>query len=180
LICRECRPHFQHMRQLRMTTAAATVIIAFIPILLASAAVALPSPHSTTPSSDSWFREKYLQQTYSDYYHYTLTRYEFGDNDRDVCPDFHKSASIFAITGQQIYRITKTCSSLYVQKDITKSVNYTPPPAHYIQLIDITVMDVVRFVTEFACYTFEIGMFILSVILLCCSTILIGIGLFCS
>ena len=163
-----------------MTTAAATVIIAFIPILLASAAVALPSPHSTTPSSDSWFREKYLQQTYRDYYHYTLTRYEFGDNDRDVCPDFHKSASIFAITGQQIYRITKTCSSLYVQKDITKSVNYTPPPAHYIQLIDITVMDVVRSVTEFACYTFEIGMFILSVILLCCSTILIGIGLFCS
>ena len=163
-----------------MTTAAATVIIAFIPILLASAAVELPSPHSTTPSSDSWFREKYLQQTYRDYYHYTLTRYEFGDNDRDVCPDFHKSASIFAITGQQIYRITKTCSSLYVQKEITKSVNYTPPEAHYIQLIDITVMDIVRFVTEFACYTFEIGMFILSVILLCCSTILIGIGLFCS
>ena len=168
-------------------TAAATVIIAFMPILLASAAVALPSQprptsrsSSTTPSSDSWFREKYLQQTYRDYYHYTLTRYEFGDNDRDVCPDFHKSASIFAITGQQIYRITKTCSSLYVQKEITKSVNYTPPEAHYIQLIDITVMDVVRFVTEFACYTFEIGMFILSVILLCCSTILIGIGLFCS
>jgi|LauGreDrversion4_2_1035121.scaffolds.fasta_scaffold389601_2 hypothetical protein len=167
------------MTKIRVSAAIATAmaILAITPLLVSTAALALPEP---VPGLKTWFREKYVQQTYDDYYHYTLTRYEFGDNDRDVCPDFHKSASIFAITGQQIYRITKTCSSLYVQKEIAKSANYTPHPAHYIQLIDITVMDVVRFLSEFACYTFEIGMFILSIILLCCSTILIGIGLLCS
>lgn len=167
------------MTKIRVSSAMATAmaILAITPLLVPIAALTLPEPGH---SSKTWFREKYLQQTYDDYYHYTLTRYEFGDNDRDVCPDFHKSASIFAITGKQMYRITKTCSSLYVNKETTGSVHYTPPEAHYIQLIDITVMDVVRFVTEFACYTFEIGMFILSIILLCCSTILIGIGLFCS
>lgn len=167
----------QQMTKIRVSTAMAMAILAITPLLVQSAALTLPEPGH---SSKTWFREKYLQQTYDDYYHYTLTRYELGDNDRDVCPDFHKSASIFAITGRQIYQITKTCSSLYVQKGNAKSVNYTPPPAHYIQLIDITVMDVVRFITEFACYTFEIGIFILSIILLCCSTILIGIGLLCS
>ena len=165
------------MTKIRVSAAIAITILAITLIVVPTAALALPEP---VPGLKTWFREKYVQQTYDDYYHYTLTRYEFGDNDRDVCPDFHKSASIFAITGQQIYRITKTCSSLYVQKEIAKSVNYTPHPAHYIQLIDITVMDVVRFLSEFACYTFEIGMFILSIILLCCRTILIGIGLLCS
>jgi hypothetical protein len=167
------------MTKIRVSAAMATAmaILAITPVLVESASLTLPEPGH---SSKTWFREKYVQQTYVDYYHYTLTRYELGDNDRDVCPDFHKSASIFAITGQQIYRITKTCSPLYVQKEIAKSVNYTPPEAHYIQLIDIMVMDVVQFLTEFACYTFEIGMFILSIILLCCSTILIGIGLLCS
>lgn len=160
-----------------MTMAMVMTILAITQILVPTTAVALPDPG---PYSKRWFREKYVQQTYDDYYHYTLTRYQFGDNDRDVCPDFHKSASIFAITGQQIYRITKTCSSLYPQKEISKSVNYTPPEAHYIHLIDITVMDVLQFLAEFACYTFEIGMYILSIILLCCSTVLIGIGLLCS
>jgi hypothetical protein len=160
-----------------MTMEIVMTILAITQILVPTTAVTLPDPGT---DSKRWFREKYVEQIYDDYYHYTITRYEFGDNDRDVCPDFHKSASIFAITGKQIYRITKTCSSLYVHKGITKSVNYTPPEAHYIQLIDITVMDVVRFLIEFACYTFEIGMFILSVILLCCSTILIGIGIMCS
>lgn len=167
----------QHMTKIRVSAAITMTILAIIPLLVSTAALALPEP---VPGLKPWFREKYLHQTYDDYYHYTLTRYKFGDNDRDVCPDFHKSASIFAITGQQIYRITKTCSSLDMQKKITKSVNYTPPEAHDIQLIDITVMDVVRFITEFACYTFEIGMFILSIVLLFCSTILIGIGLLCS
>lgn len=157
-------------------TAIAITILVTTPLLvLAGPVSALPSPGH---SSKTWFREKYLQQIYDDYYYYTLTRYDFEDNDRDVCPDFQKSASIFAITGQQIYQITKTCSLIYVQKVITKSANYTsPPPAHYIQRIDITLMDVVRFIIEVTCYTFEIGRFILLFVLLCYSTILLGIGL---
>lgn len=62
--------------------AMAMTILAITPLLVQSAALTLPEPGH---SSKTWFREKYVQQTYDDYYHYTLTRYEFGDNDRDVC-----------------------------------------------------------------------------------------------
>lgn len=133
------------------------------------------------PAKTSWFREKYLQQTYDDYYEYTVNRYILEDNDIDRCPDFEKSASIFAITNQQIYRISKTCK-IYVTKapDPDPSyVNYTPPDSQYTKLMNVTVMDVVHFVHEFACYTFEIGMFIMSLVLLCCSTLFIGFVMFC-
>jgi hypothetical protein len=143
-----------------------------------------PEVHARTnkkPAKTSWFREKYLQQTYDDYYEYTVNRYSLEDNDIDRCPDFEKSASIFAITNQQIYRISKTCK-IYITKahDPDPSyVNYTPPESQYMKLMNVTVMDVVHFVHEFACYTFEIGMYVLSVILLCCSTMFIGLVMFC-
>jgi len=56
-----------------------------------------PEVHAHTnkkPAKTSWFREKYLQQTYDDYYEYTVNRYSLEDNDIDRCPDFEKSASI--------------------------------------------------------------------------------------
>jgi hypothetical protein len=127
--------------------------------------------------SSSWFREKYLQQTYDDYYAYTVSRHSLEDNDIDICPDFEKSASIFAITSQHIYRISKTCK-IYVSKD-PSYINYTPPESYYTQVINVTVMDVIHFVHEFVCYTFEVGMLIISVIVLCCSTLFIGLVLFC-
>lgn len=89
--------------------------------------------------SKSWFREKYLQKTYDEYYHYTMTRYKLEDNDRDVCPEIHKSSVIYAITGQHLNRLDNRCS-LYLHK--INIIHYTPPEAYHAQLIRITVMDV--------------------------------------
>ena len=150
----------------------ATVIII---ALLTMAAVA---------SSSSWFREKYNEQTYNDYYDYTVSRYSLTDNNRDTCPDIHTSASIFAITGQQIRRVTRTCSSLYVNKGTSLSSSssipkYTPPEAHYIQLIEVTVVDVVEFIGVFMCYLFEVSMLLVSLILLLWTTLMMVMLLFC-
>lgn len=143
--------------------------------LLSMAAVAASS------ASSSWFREKYNEQTYNDYYDYTVSRYSLTDNNRDTCPDIHTSASIFAITGQQIQRVTRTCSSLYVTKGTTSSSipKYTPPEAHYIQLIEVTVVDVVEFIGVFMCYLLEIAMLLVSLILLIWSTLMMVMLLFC-
>jgi hypothetical protein len=89
--------------------------------------------------SKSWFREKYLQKTYDEYYHYTRTRHKLEDNDRDVCPEIHKSSVIYAITGQHLNRLDNRCS-LYLHK--INIIHYTPPEAYHAQLIRITVMDV--------------------------------------
>lgn len=150
----------------------ATVIIIIIIALL-----------STVAASSSWFREKYNEQTYDDYYDYTVSRYSLTDNNRDTCPDIHTSASIFAITGQQIRRVTRTCSSLYVTKGTSTSskatAKYTPPEAHYIQLIEVTVVDVVEFIGVFMCYLFEVSMILVSLILLLWSTLMMVMLLFC-
>lgn len=148
----------------------ATVIIMIIIALSASTA------------SSSWFREKYNEQTYNDYYDYTVSRYSLTDNNRDTCPDIHTSASIFAITGQQIRRVTRTCSSLYVTKGTSTSSSipkYTPPEAHYIQLIEVTVVDVVQMIGVFMCYLFEVSMILVSLILLLWSTLMMVMLLFC-
>jgi len=143
------------------------------------AAAAAAATTTTKEKPISRFREKYLEQIYNDQYHYTLTRRSLDDNDYDMCPDYHKSATIFSITGQQINRIITTCG-VYIERKPQNDIQYTPPESHYTILAQITVMDVIQFTSTFICYTFEIGMYIMSIILLCCSTILIGIGLLCS
>jgi hypothetical protein len=40
-------------------------------------------------------------------------------------------------------------------------------------------MDVIQLIRGFLCYTFEIGMYAMSILLLCCSTILITIVMYC-
>ena len=155
----------------------ATVII--FALLSTAAAVAA--------SASSWFRDKYNEQTYDDYYDYTVSRYSLTDNNRDTCPDIHTSASIFAITGQQIQRVTRTCSSLYVTKGTSSSSSsslssipkYTPPEAHYIQLIEVTVVDIVEFIGVFMCYLLEIAMLLVSLVLLFWTTLMMVMLLFC-
>jgi hypothetical protein len=145
----------------------------------AAAAAATTTTTTTMEKPISRFREKYLEQIYNDHYHYTLNRRSLEDNDYDMCPDYHKSATIFSITGQQINRIIRTCS-VYVERKPANDIQYSPHESHYTILAQITVMDVIQFTSAFICYTFEIGMYIMSIILLCCSTILIGIGILCS
>lgn len=161
-----------------MTVAQRSVPATVIIIALLSTAAAVSSA-----ASSSWFREKYNEQTYNDYYDYTVSRYSLTDNNRDTCPDIHTSASIFAITGQQIQRVTRTCSSLYVRKGTLLSSSsipkYTPPEAHYIQLIEVTVVDVVEFIGVFMCYLLEFAMLLVSLILLFWSTLIMVMLLFC-
>lgn len=147
------------------------IIIALLSMTMAAVA---------SSSSSSWFREKYNEQTYNDYYDYTVSRYSLTDNNRDTCPDIHTSASIFAITGQQIQRVTRTCSSLYVTKGTSLSIpKYTPPEAHYIQLIEVTVVDIVEFIGVFMCYLLEIAMLLVSLVLLFWTTLMMVMLLFC-
>jgi len=127
------------------------------------------------PAPASRFREKYLQRYNDEYHYYTVNRHSLEDNDIDKCPDFEKSSTIFAITGQQFYRIKYTCKAYFQPANPSGYVNYTPPESHYLQLSKITVMDIIRVTNGILCYTFEIGMYIMSVILLSCSTIFIGI-----
>lgn len=153
----------------------ATLTIALLSSTTMAAAVA---------SASSWFREKYNEQTYHDYYDYTVSRSSLIDNNRDTCPDFHASASIFAITGQQIQRVTRTCSSLYVNKGTTSAKakangKYNPPEAHYTQMADIIVVDVVEFIGVFMCYLLEFAMLLVSLILLFWSTLIMVMLLFC-
>ena len=142
-------------------------------------AAAAATTTTLTEKPISRFREKYLEQLYNDHYHYTLNRRSLEDNDYDMCPDYHKSATIFSITGQQINRVITTCG-VYIERKPENDIQYSPPESHYTILAQITVMDVIQFTSAFICYTFEIGMYIMSIILLCCSTILIGIGILCS
>ena len=72
---------------------------------------------SATPSSKTWFREKYLIGSHDIYYEYTLHRFQLGDNDHDMCPDIHKTATLYAIIGRYLHEVKHTCSSLYVQKN---------------------------------------------------------------
>lgn len=158
-----------------MTVAQRSVPATVIMIALLSAAA--------VAASSSWFREKYNEQTYHDYYDYTVSRYSLTDNNRDTCPDIHTSASIFAITGQQIQRVTRTCSSLYVTKRTSTSLSsipkYTPPEAHYIQLIEVSVVDVAEIIGVFMCYLLEIAMLLVSLILLFWTTLMMVMLLFC-
>jgi len=166
----------------RSRMATATVqrcVLAILTIALLSSTTMAAA--ASSPSS--WFREKYNEQTYHDYYDYTVSRSSLMDNNRDTCPDFHASASIFAITGQQIQRVTRTCSSLYVNKGTLSSskanAKYTPPEAYYIQLIEVTVVDVVEFIGVFMCYLLEFAMLLVSLILLFWSTLMMVMLLFC-
>ncbi len=134
----------------------------------------------------SWFREKYLQNSYDEYYHYTLTRYKLEDNDYDVCPDIHKSSIYFAITGQNMNRIKKTCSVFYVKKSTimnSDSDNYytSPNTTIYNEMPDtlLTITNILGIFSMVACYTFEISMLIMSVILASCSTLFMFMLLFC-
>lgn len=141
-----------------------------------------PSSPPSSPPSKSWFREKYLVGTYDTYYDYTLHRFEFSDNDHDMCPDVYKSATIFAMTGRYMNRIKQTCTYIYATKPTKNNyphIDYIPPPSYDLRFIHITVTDVLHFVGQFLCYTFEIGMIILSIVLASCSTLFMIILLFC-
>lgn len=155
--------------------------------LLAISSVS-PSPPSSPalPPSKSWFREKYLIGSYDIYYEYNLNRFRLDDNDRDICPDIDKTATIYAITGRYLQEIKQTCSSLYVKiptkNNNNQDIDYIPPPSFELQdleIIYIIATDVLQFLGQFLCYIFDIGITILSIVFAGCFTLFIVILLFC-
>ena len=152
------------------------------------------SPRSPAlPPSKSWFREKYLVGFYAIDYDYNLNRFEFGDNDRDMCPDVYKLATLFAITGRYFLEMKHTCASLYVQLptnnndshivyNIDYNIDYILPRSFELQdleMIYIIATDVLQFLGQLLCYIFDIGITILSVIFASCFTLFMVILMFC-
>ena len=132
-------------------------------------------------NAESWFREKYLQKTYDEYYDYSISRYRFGDNNPDICPEIHKSAIFFAITGRPMNRKTvfPTCfPSLYARKLSKIDLQYHPPEAHYVRLVRVTVTDVIEPLGNFMCYLFELCMILLSMIFASFGTLVMIILIF--
>jgi len=143
------------------------------------------SRSSSSPPSKSWFREKYLVGSYAIYYDYNLNRFEFGDNDRDMCPDVYKLATIYAITGRYLHEIKHTCSSLYLQiptKNNDSQIDYILPRSFELQdfeIIYVIATDVLQFLGQLLCYIFDIGITILSIVFAACFTLFMVILLFC-
>ena len=145
-------------------------------IAFLAAAASAPSAAAVVVPSVSWFREKYLTQTYNEYYTYTLTRWRLDDNDRDACPEFHKSAVYFAITGQQLWRQPRI-----------RAPPPRPPPrppripmytAHDVRLIHYTVSDAAFFLLDFAQYSCELLILLLSVLMALLTSMILMILVF--
>ena len=141
-------------------------LLLFISGILLAVAAAAPV---AAPAPNSWFREKYLSQTYDEYYHYSISRYRFGNNEHDVCPEIHKSATFFAITGRQMNRkpvLLPICPSvsLYVRRYNTKHAiyqEYTHPEVQYARFI---MSDIIEPLGKFIEYIFELCMILCSIL----------------
>lgn len=146
-------------------------------------AVATVAPQSApAPAPNPWFREKYQSLTNELYYDYMLHRAEWGDNDVDMCPDIHKPATIYAITGQYMNEIKRTCNAIYVEKYAHTTANATataPTHEQLLENIDRMITDFFEYSGVCACYAFEIGMIVMSVILASCSTLFMIMLVFC-
>lgn len=146
------------------------LIIAFFAAAAAVTSAAAPSV--------SWFREKYLTQFYNEYYTYTLTRWRMDDNDRDVCPDTHKYAIYFAITGQQLWR-----QRIHIPQVTVIPPRRPPPPilfyiAHDNRAIMYTVSDVAFFLLEFTQHCCLLLIHLLSFLMALLTTMILGILIF--
>lgn len=143
------------------------MICAFILMVFFAAAVAV-----TVAPSVSWFREKYLTQTYNEYYTYTLTRWQMEDNDRDVCPDTHTSAVYFALTGKQLWR-----HHLHRLPRVSVLPPRPPPQfpsyiSHEIRIIQYTVEHVIWFLHIFTQYCCLLLIQLLSILMASLATMI--------
>jgi hypothetical protein len=147
------------------------VFFATVTTTAAAAAVA-----ATVAPSVSWFREKYLTQTYNEYYTYTLTRWKMEDNDRDVCPDTHTSAVYFALTGKQLWRYH---DHRHLHRLPRVSVLPPRPPpqfpsyiSHEIRIIQYTVEHVIWFLYSFTQYCCLLLIQLLSILMASLATMI--------
>jgi len=164
-----------------------THIITLSPLLLLFATMAV----ATTPAVP-WFREKYLKETYNEYYIYTFSRWRLHDNDIDMCPELHKPAVYFAMTGRNLWNHTPLTHATYRQRqredrrqrqrrrepEYDPIGYYTQPTAYYLRWVEITVQDVVWFLIDFTLYCCELLILLLSVLMASLTTMILCILVF--
>lgn len=143
------------------------IMTALILVLLLFSAVAAAA--AAAPSK-SWFREKYMKQTYDEYYIYTYSRWSLGDNDVDICPEIHKPAVYFAMTGHNLWRHLPYSYVKYrrqYEQERRQRFNeyFTMPDSHYTQMSNVTVSDVVLFMVDFVSYSWRLIIISLSVLM---------------
>ena len=154
---------------------AMTHIITLSPLLLLFTTMTV----ATTPAVP-WFREKYLKETYNEYYIYTFSRWRLDDNHIDMCPELHKPAVYFAITGRNLWTHTPLTHATYRQRqreDRRRHRQHNQGPgeytAHYILWFEITVQDVVWFLIDFTLYCCELLILLLSVLMASLTTMIL-------
>lgn len=125
-----------------------------------------------------WFREKYLTQIYNEYYVYTFSRWRLEDNDRDICPEIHKPAVYFAITGQSLWPYTPVKHSVYGKQQRRQRYNNITQPIYDFRLVKFSAQEVVWFLFDFYYYCFSLLMILLSVLLATLMTIILYILVF--
>ena len=125
-----------------------TILLVFISLLYPTLSSSAKPSSSSSPLSPPWFREKYLKETYDQYYVYT---YETEYKDRNHCPEIHKPAVMAALTG------TTFLHKHRVRAKMPPPVKYwKPPKAHYSYILDITIRDILVYLSKFLPYIWNI------------------------
>ncbi len=132
-----------------------------------------------------WFREKYLAQIYNEYYIYTFSRWRLDDNDLDMCPEIHKPAVYFAMTGRPLWRESPLSHPTYRQRQRRRRHRarggYAQPTPYDIRWVEISVLDVMWFIIDFyqyCYYCFRLLMILLSILMATLATIILCILVF--
>lgn len=156
-----------------MTQIITPLLLLFTTSSAAAAAAAAPVP---------WFREKYLAQIYNEYYIYTFSRWRLDDNDIDMCPEIHKPAVYFAMTGRPLWRESPLSHPTYRQRQRRQRRQrrhiITQPTPYDIRWVEISVLDVVWFLIDFHLYCCELLILLLSVLMATLTTIILYILVF--
>jgi len=144
---------------------------------------AIAGTPTTVTAPVPWFREKYLTQIYNEYYVYTFSRWRLEDNDSDMCPEIHKPAVYFAITGRPLWRESPLSHPTYRQHQRLRRARggYTQPTPYDIRWVEISALDVARFLIDFhlyCYYCFRLMMILLSILMATLTTIILYILVF--
>lgn len=141
---------------------------------------------TATGSPKSWFREKYLEYYHDEYYDYYMSQIQYSSNKRVVCPDFHKSATVFAITGRRqssapaaLKNVQHRTCPLTIYATTPKYTDYLPQEEYYPRVIRIAVEEIIEPLGDFMCDVFEIHIIMMSIILASIFSVFVIMLIFC-
>ena len=136
------------------------------------------------PKDNSWFREKYMKQLNNEYYIHTFSRINLDrENELDNCPEFHKPAIHFAMTGRQLWGRVQLYQQRHYERERERRHermrnHYTPPDHYKLELMLVTVEDLGWVIWDIIRYGFNLFMIQLSILLTSLSTVILLILMF--